>query len=763
MRSQLQQEGVARRRPLLVVAVVLLAACGGDKATAPAPVLTTLSVSLTPATVQAGQAASASAAGLDQHGSPIATGTVVWSSGTPSVATINASGVIVTLAAGQTQITASAGGKAGAATLTVTPAAVASVSIVPAAASVIVGGTQQLAALTVDAGGNTLSGRVVTWSTSDASKATVSASGLVTAVAPGSATITATCESRTATATITVVPVGDFAIVDAQFTQGVQTSGGTLPMVLSGDAAAVNVLMSGTAVTAPSMQVVLRLFDASGALVRTDTARTSGTPGRSPTYAAPTLQFLVPASVIATGLRWQVERDPKHLLPDDSSANDVFPRSGRAALATIAVPPLTVRFVPIVLASNAGTTANVPDASIPQYLQTLLRVHPLGLVSAHVGTAFTTNASFGSPPTGGAAAFWQQLISELDLARLADPVEPTANWFGVVLPPAGFTFTSYGGFSYIPSSGTNTGANTRTSAAVQVGWFNNPLQSRDLVAHEIGHTFGRQHAPCGGAGAPLDPNFPVAGGLIDFAGHDVYSWATGATSFAATIPTTTGDVMGYCNPVWSSTYTYGAVLNFRGTAAALAQAVPAQITRVLVVRGRIENAREIFLEPAFTLDARPSLPERAGPYTADGLDSLGRVLFSYAFEPAVLDHAATIRPFTLSIPSTPDLEQRLESIVVRGGGAAAQLARARALPSAQAVPGGAAAPAASVARAAGGALRARCADAAARGILAVDSRSGSVLGMASASSMQVISPSGSPLTIICSDGVRSMPTALRVP
>src|SRR5207302_1139365 len=136
-------------------------------------------------------------------------------------------------------------------------------------------------------------------------------------------------------------------------------------------------------------------------------------------------------------------------------------------------------------------------------------VHPLGIVNAHVGASLTTNANFGTPPTsGGAAAFWQQLIAEIDLARLADPTEPDANWYGVVRPPPGFTYTEFGGFSYIPTSGTNTGAGTRTSAAVQVGWFSNPIQARNLVAHEIGHTFGRRHAPCGAAASP-DPLFPM--------------------------------------------------------------------------------------------------------------------------------------------------------------------------------------------------------------------------------------------------------------
>ena len=67
----------------------------------------------------------------------------------------------------------------------------------------------QLTATLKDASGNTLSGRTVTWSSSNTSVATVSSSGLVSAVTPGSATVTAASEGKTGTASITVTaPTG---------------------------------------------------------------------------------------------------------------------------------------------------------------------------------------------------------------------------------------------------------------------------------------------------------------------------------------------------------------------------------------------------------------------------------------------------------------------------------------------------------------------------------------------------------------------------
>ena len=87
------------------------------------------------------------------------------------------------------------------------PAAVASIDLTDALAKTVkVGNTDQMTAVPKDAAGNALTGRVVTYSSSDPTIGTVDASGLVTGVAAGSVTITATCEGITATDTITVTP-----------------------------------------------------------------------------------------------------------------------------------------------------------------------------------------------------------------------------------------------------------------------------------------------------------------------------------------------------------------------------------------------------------------------------------------------------------------------------------------------------------------------------------------------------------------------------
>ena len=107
---------------------ILAGACGGGNdstpstPTAPAAVLTTVSVSVSPTSITVGQTATASASGLDQNGAPISVGSVTWSTSASSIATVSASGVVTGVAPGQALIIATSGTKTGGSTVTVTAA-----------------------------------------------------------------------------------------------------------------------------------------------------------------------------------------------------------------------------------------------------------------------------------------------------------------------------------------------------------------------------------------------------------------------------------------------------------------------------------------------------------------------------------------------------------------------------------------------------------------------------------------------------------------
>lgn len=182
----------------------------------PAPVAT-VAITLALPSLTLGTATTASAVLRDERGATLSGRAVAWSSSTPAVATVDNSGAITTLAVGTTVITATSEGRSAAATLTVTPVPVATVTVTLAATPIVVGATTSATAVLRAANGATLSGRAVVWNSSAPAVATVSAAGEVTAVATGTTVVTATSEGRSGSATLTVIvpPVATVTVTGA--------------------------------------------------------------------------------------------------------------------------------------------------------------------------------------------------------------------------------------------------------------------------------------------------------------------------------------------------------------------------------------------------------------------------------------------------------------------------------------------------------------------------------------------------------------------
>src|SRR5947209_6585775 len=174
----------------------------------PIPVAT-VAVAPPTASIVVGATVQLSATPQDAAGNPLTGRTVTWQTSDGTIADVDANGVVTGKAAGgPVTITATSEGKSGSAAITVTPIPVATVAVAPPTASIVVGATVQLTATPQDAAGNPLTGRTVTWQTSDGTIATVDATGLVTGKALGGpVTITATSEGKAGTAAVTVTPI----------------------------------------------------------------------------------------------------------------------------------------------------------------------------------------------------------------------------------------------------------------------------------------------------------------------------------------------------------------------------------------------------------------------------------------------------------------------------------------------------------------------------------------------------------------------------
>lgn len=200
------------RRFTSVFAAVLIGfvfiGCNGSST----PRLTSLNVTPSTATITGGGTQQFTATGVFSNGTTMdETATVGWTSSNMAVATIAtgglATGAAVT-ATGTTNITATMGGiTSNPAVLTVNPSSVLlSIDVTPHFPTLNAGGMQQFTAMgTYSNGGGTkdITGQV-TWASKTPGVATISASGLATAVANGASIISATLGTVVGQTTLTV-------------------------------------------------------------------------------------------------------------------------------------------------------------------------------------------------------------------------------------------------------------------------------------------------------------------------------------------------------------------------------------------------------------------------------------------------------------------------------------------------------------------------------------------------------------------------------
>jgi hypothetical protein len=355
----------------------------------------------------------------------------------------------------------------------------------------------------------------------------------------------------------------------------------------------------------------------------------------------------IPGATIQPGLEIMAEVDPTDAIEESNEEDNAFPVNGTPkSLQIAALQPFKIRFVPMVQAENQKT-GNVNAGNIESYLAFTRKIHPVDAIDADLRAPYTVNG-LGFDPQGNT---WQAAVSELDAVRADEGSDRF--YYGVVN-------TDYDGGGVV-------GIAAGIPAAAALGWDRFP-DAPITLAHEIGHDWGRRHAPCGGAGGP-DPNYPYSVGLIGAYGLDV------ATK-EVKLPSANTDIMGYCNArFWISDYNFTAIFNYR---LANPQSSPPPAGPALVVWGRIENGVPK-LEPSFQTTTTPSLPTAPGPYHVEGLDAQGRAVFAYDFAAsAIPDIAGDIRHFAFAIPLSDDAVGRITSLRLFGRGSEARMnSRAR--------------------------------------------------------------------------------------
>jgi hypothetical protein len=278
-----------------------------------------------------------------------------------------------------------------------------------------------------------------------------------------------------------------------------------------------------------------------------------------------------------------------------------------------------------------------------------------------------------------------------------------------------------------------------------LGWDYMPTGAA-VAAHELGHNWGRNHAPCGGP-LGLDNGYPFSDGRIGIYGVNVGSQTL--------MPASTSDIMGYCDPKWIGAYTYNAVMSYL-ISPPPAPVMNAQLSQAeqpcLLVWGHIRNG-ELVLEPTFQVNTRPRMPRRAGPYSLDATADDGSTLFSLSFAPSqIADAPGEHESFVFAVPMSNAQAVRLHALRLAGPGG--QKVRSRMPPLGAGLGATAKAEPAQVRRVPGGKVAVRW-DAREHPMVMVrDAVTGEVLSLARGGSVDVITRNRH-VDLVFSDGVQS--------
>ena len=557
--------------------------------------------------------------------------------------------------------------------------------------------------------------------------ASVTDGGFSYSASPGTTTVTVAA-GATDTVAITYaghpLPSLNLQIAGAYLTQSVQSFDNAVPLVVGRDGY-LRVFAVANQANTVTPAVRVRLYQ-NGTLLQTVSIAAPG--GSTPTSVAEgtltsSWNAPIPAALIQPGLQLLAEVDPSGDVDESNESDNRFPVGGTPKpLEVRTAPPLELTLVPVRQSAN-GLQGNVTAGNRDQFLDLARRIYSFPSDDATVHGVFTTSGPLQSNDANGA---WGTLLSEIDALRVAEGTG--RQYYGVVK-------LDYTGGQV---------ARSTVGLPAAVGFDDSAERSR-MLAHELGHMWGRSHAPCGNAQA-VDPGYPYANGAIGKYGLDVAT----VTLRATTVP----DIMGLCKNPWISDYTYLGVMNDRGTAASLGSAAGlAQPT--LLVWGHITDGRAV-LEPAFQVVTRPVLPSRPGSYSIEATTSDGTRAFSLSFEASeAADDPRGGRHFAFAVPLDEVTAGRLESIRLSGPGAGAgAMQRTTAHSAAAGEP-------ARLAYSAGG-IALRWDAATHPGVLVRDVRTGEVLSFARGG--EVAMPGErSEVDLVLSDGVRSRHARVRIP
>ena len=454
-----------------------------------------------------------------------------------------------------------------------------------------------------------------------------------------------------ASATVSYAPptggVLNLRIAGLYVTQSAQTYDGSVPLVKDRNGyLRVFAVANRTNVELPAVRV--RIYNSANTVVSTALIPATGVSVPT-TVDESSLSYSwntpVAGADIQPGFRIEAEVDPGGLIAESDEADNLL---APAAPIVQTVPTLNVTFVPVIQQQHAarGDVGNVTLANRDEFLAVTRQMHPIATYNTAVRAPYTTTTSDTLQAENQNSA-WVTILREIETIRTVE--NPTRYYYGVakVSYNAGVA-----GVAYVSNDVAEKSA---------LGWDRMP-SGAGVAAHELGHNWGRNHAPCGGPADP-DNGYPFSDGRIGLYGFNVGSQTL--------MPATTKDIMGYCDPKWIGAYTYKAVLSYL-ISPPPAPMISGELSQAeqpcLLIWGHIQNG-ELVLEPSFQVSTRPRMPRRPGPYSVDATAEDGSKLFSLSFAPSqIADAPGEHQSFVFAVPVSNAQAGRLHTLRLAGPG-----------------------------------------------------------------------------------------------
>ncbi len=344
----------------------------------------------------------------------------------------------------------------------------------------------------------------------------------------------------------------------------------------------------------------------------------------------------IPAEVVQPGLELVVEVDPENTHGPDLGTAKRIPATGRQAIDVRVAPALHLTYLPVVRAARES-----------------------GEFLSRVGGLTEDDSLFSGARQWLPAADFTVALHEVVYTSARTSTELLVEIQAIRVLEGGTGYYMGGIPQYLVEELRSAGRGMLPGRAS----FSRVRAS--TIAHELGHNMSLRHAPCGGAGGP-DPAFPTRDGTIGVWGFN--------SADSSLVGPHSPDLMSYCRPRWIGDFSFSKAFDHRlreeGETAA------ANVARILLLWGGADSDGVPYLEPAFVVDAPPTLPRSGGPYTLTGLSVAREELFSLRFDPQEIADGDGESGFAFALPVSPAWADRLATVVLQAPGGIATLSRA---------------------------------------------------------------------------------------